>query len=531
MKIKKNQDSSSQIIEENGLTRICAEFLVVQIIYDSYRKTTSFVFDVINKCVRLIEHSLATWILWFTGVINHPLSDHSHWLNFRNLYSSHNEKLLEGEIRLVFQIKITCLQECVLSQMSVIVCTVNDADESKLYTQFKSVIVFVDETEMIAELNTLISFVHYSNTSVVMIDNQKQLKLTVLTVNCESHQFTEQILVSMFSHLLCLEHSLMMFIKQHCIIAEIIRITSSLFYNDLLTNVMFTELNYHDWSVKFRAFMMQYYVIRQSVLLLNVKKKTEQIEMFRANSVNASVVVTVVEKLLLDRFQSAELTIITSYWAQQDLYHCTLHNLQQHYKNIDICSIQNKTIDSFQDNKTSIILLNFVVTEHLSFLWQMNWLNVALTWVRDGLIMIMNVNVNEKWSVQNHSKWIEKIFSHMKQMRLMKAVKLSKHNQYVSSLTVINVTDVHEDDVDHNNAAVIIITFNANNNADFWVSIFTSAASLINNADWESVSAPTASFINNADWKSVSAFTASTNSTDTNIIVSVFTDSTPSQRH
>ena len=269
--------------------------------------------------------------------------------------------------------------------------------------------------------------------------------------------------------------------------------------------------------------------------------------MFRANSVNASIVVTVVKKLLLDEFQSVKLTIIISYQAQQDLYCCTLHNLQQHYKNIDIHSIQNKTIDLFQDNKISIILLNFVVIKHLNFLWQMNWLNVALTWVRDELIVIMNVNVNEKWSVQNHLKWIEKIFSHMKQTRLMKAVKLSKHNQHVSSFTVINITDVHKDDVDHNNAAVIIITFNANNNVNFWVSVsaltasfinnadwksvFTFTASLINNADWESVSALTASFINNADWESVFTFTASINSTDINNIVSVFTDSTSSQRH
>ena len=134
MKIKRNWNSLSQIIEENSLIRICVKFLVAQIIYDSYRKTTSLVSDIVNKCVRLIEHSLTTWILWFTDVINHSLSDHSHWLNFRNLYSTYNEKLLKSEIRLAFQIKITYLQECVLSQTSVIVCIINDADESKLYT-------------------------------------------------------------------------------------------------------------------------------------------------------------------------------------------------------------------------------------------------------------------------------------------------------------------------------------------------------------------------------------------------------------
>ena len=172
----------------------------------------------------------------------------------------------------------------------------------------------------------------------------------------------------MFLCLLCLEHSSVMFTEQHCIIVKIIRITSSLFYNDLLINVVFTELNHHDQSVKFRTFIMQYYIIEQSVLLLNIKRKTEQIETFRTNSVNALVVITVVKKLFLDEFQSMKLTIITSYQVQQDLYHCTLYNLQQHYKNIDIHSIQNKTIDLFQDNKISIILLNFVVIKHLNFL-------------------------------------------------------------------------------------------------------------------------------------------------------------------
>ena len=161
--------------------------------------------------------------------------------------------------------------------MSVIVCIINDADKSKLYTQFKSAVVFVDEAEMIAELNILIFFTHYSDTSVVMIDNSKQLKSTVLTVNYESCQFTEQILVSMFSHLLHLEHSSVMFTEQHCMIVEIVRITSSLFYNDLLTNVVFTELDHCDWSVKFRVFMMQYYIIEQSVLLLNIKRKTDKL--------------------------------------------------------------------------------------------------------------------------------------------------------------------------------------------------------------------------------------------------------------
>ena len=61
--------------------------------------------------------------------------------------------------------------------------------------------------------------------------------------------------------------------------------------------------------------MMQYYIIEQSVLLLNIKEKTEQIETFRANSVNVLVVVTVVKKLLLDEFQSVKLTIIILYWA------------------------------------------------------------------------------------------------------------------------------------------------------------------------------------------------------------------------
>ena len=70
--------------------------------------------------------------------------------------------------------------------MSVIVCIINDADKSKLYTQFKSAVVFVNKAKIIAESDALISFMHYSSTSVVIIDDQKQLKSIVLTVNYES---------------------------------------------------------------------------------------------------------------------------------------------------------------------------------------------------------------------------------------------------------------------------------------------------------------------------------------------------------
>ena len=77
----------------------------------------------------------------------------------------------------------------VLQSVSVVMCTINNADISKLYTEFTSEVVFINETAKITESDAVIALTHYASASLVMIDNHKQLKLTVLNQHNLSQQF------------------------------------------------------------------------------------------------------------------------------------------------------------------------------------------------------------------------------------------------------------------------------------------------------------------------------------------------------
>ena len=94
-------------------------------------------------------------------------------------------------------------------------------------------------------------------------------------------------------------------------------------------------------------------------------------------------------------FESDKIVIISSYWAQQKVYHCALYKLQFTLIEKNLQLFQNKIIDSFQENETDIIILNLVVTDKLRFTHEMNWLNVELMQMWDSLMIITDINVNE----------------------------------------------------------------------------------------------------------------------------------------
>ena len=70
------------------------------------------------------------------------------------------------------------------------VCTINNIDIFKLYTEFTSEVIFINETAKITESDAVIVLTYYASASLVMIDNHKQLKLTVLSQCDLSQQFT-----------------------------------------------------------------------------------------------------------------------------------------------------------------------------------------------------------------------------------------------------------------------------------------------------------------------------------------------------
>jgi len=190
--------------------------------------------------------------------------------------------------------------------------------------------------------------------------------------------------------------------------------------------------------------MKEAYQVENLMLMINVKNTTEQIENLWCNLVNATVCMNMM-KTLLKTFESKHLAIISLYWAQQKVYYCALYWLQFKLKKKDLWAIQNKIIDSFQENEADIIILNLVITKKLGFMQEMNWLNVALTQVWDDLMIITDVSVNESQNNKKFAHWLRKLISLFKQSRLIQQIKNMLKNSNVSKFIDIKSKDVQED--------------------------------------------------------------------------------------
>ncbi len=193
-----------------------------------------------------------------------------------------------------------------------------------------------------------------------------------------------------------------------------------------------------------KNFIKEAYQVENLMLMIDVKDTTKQIENLWCNLVNTTVCMNMV-KTLLKTFKSKHLAIISPYWAQQKVYYCALYQLQSKLKKKNLRAIQNKIIDSFQENEANIIILNLVVTKKLGFTQEMNWLNIALTQTWDDLMMITDVSANKSQNNKKFVHWLRKLISLFKQSRLIQQVKNVSENSNVSKFIDIKSKDVQED--------------------------------------------------------------------------------------
>jgi len=91
------------------------------------------------------------------------------------------------------------LQNHVFHAISVVVCTINTADTAKLFMIFRLNVIFMNKAAKIIKSNTIIILTHYALTSVVMIEDYKQLKSTVLSQRNLNQQFVTQIIILFFT--------------------------------------------------------------------------------------------------------------------------------------------------------------------------------------------------------------------------------------------------------------------------------------------------------------------------------------------
>jgi len=93
------------------------------------------------------------------------------------------------------------LQKHVLHAAFIVVCIINNTDTAKLFTVFRLMIIFMNEVTKIIKPDAIITLMHYAPASVIMIEDHKQLKSTVLSCGGSSEQFAAQMIMSFFTQL------------------------------------------------------------------------------------------------------------------------------------------------------------------------------------------------------------------------------------------------------------------------------------------------------------------------------------------
>jgi len=68
-------------------------------------------------------------------------------------------------------------------------CIINITDTVKLFIVFKLNVIFINKVTKIIKSDTIIILMHYVLTSVVIIEDHKQLKSTVLSQKDLNQQF------------------------------------------------------------------------------------------------------------------------------------------------------------------------------------------------------------------------------------------------------------------------------------------------------------------------------------------------------
>ncbi len=140
-------------------------------------------------------------MLQVTDMILHSVSDLKSWKEFWEYYNQYSEDDMDATQQIEFKKILINLWEHVLCAAFVVVCIINNTDTVKLFMIFRLTVIFMNEATKIIKSDAIITLMHYAPASVVMIEDHKQLKPTVLSQKGSSQQFAAQMIMSFFTQL------------------------------------------------------------------------------------------------------------------------------------------------------------------------------------------------------------------------------------------------------------------------------------------------------------------------------------------
>jgi hypothetical protein len=172
-------------------------FLISAIFKNSQRRS----FNIKNRRYIHYNMSLVIWMLKIAEIIlnsSHSKTDLKKHHQFVILYNKLSMNVsLEKKNRKTYNQTKKKLMKHTINLINVIVTTLSNSEETALYFAFRSQLIIIDEITRAVKLNVWNILRNYCKTSLIMIENEAQLHLVILSTK-KNNKFVSSLRMSLF---------------------------------------------------------------------------------------------------------------------------------------------------------------------------------------------------------------------------------------------------------------------------------------------------------------------------------------------
>ena len=356
-----------------------------------------------DKRVQLLRESHGYWMLRIAGYYPSEPCQYTDPQLFRKalcMIREYNEGYAvdwTNEDRISFGSLLRELRTYAFSVADIVVTTLSNAADFKLYSAFQPILIFCDEAGKATEADSWSLLIRYPYArGVVLVGDSHQLRPITLAGDQENC-FDSVIGQALFTRLEMGGLDAVLLGTQHRFNSEINTLISSVFYHNRLKahqscDARPTRLTLHSFNHK-------RFGIRSSIVFINaVNSNAERLgnSSSKHNEINLVIAMDLVEDLIRAKFHPKTIGILCPYQAQYNLYKKAINHLQRRYPQWQLSELLVQKFDGFQGGERSIIVADLVVDKQPGFLTQPNRLNVALSRARDALYIIGQVDGYER---------------------------------------------------------------------------------------------------------------------------------------
>ena len=377
-----------------------------------------------DKRVQLLRESHGYWMLRIAGFYPSEPCQYTDPQLFRDAlcmireYNEGHAKDWTNEDRFSFGNLLKELRTYAFSVADIVVTTLSNAADFKLYSAFQPILIFCDEAGKAIEADSWSLLIRYPYArGVVLVGDSHQLRPITLAGD-QGNCFDSVIGQALFTRLETGGLNAVLLGTQHRFNSEINALISSIFYHNRLKAHQSCDARPTRFTL--HSFNHKRFGIRSSIIFISaVNSNSERLgnSSSKHNETNLVIAMHLVEDLIRAKFDPKTIGILCPYQAQYSLYQKAINHLQHRYSKWQLSELLVQKFDGFQGGERSIIIADLVVDKYPGFLTQPNRLNVALSRARDALYIIGQVDAYE------HNK-------NLRTSALMKIVTHCKLNKY-----------------------------------------------------------------------------------------------------